>query len=39
MLSNIRSNFELPFDEIYHKEKKVIADVIEAQKILETKQA
>lgn len=39
MLNRLREDFELPFDEIYHREKKVIADIIEAQKMLEQKQA
>ena len=30
---------DLPFDELYHKEKKVIQDVIEAEKALEEKLA
>ena len=30
---------DLPFDELYHREKKVIQDVIEAEKALEAKLA
>ena len=37
MLNRLKTDFEVPFDEIYHKEKSVIADVIRAQKILEAK--
>ena len=37
MLKRLRTDFEIPFDEIYHREKQVIADVIAAQKLLALK--
>jgi hypothetical protein len=30
MLKRLKTDFEIPFDEIYHREKQVIADVIAA---------
>ena len=39
MLERVRSEVEVPFDEIYHREKSVIAAVIDAQKRLEQRQA
>lgn len=30
MLKNLKENFDTPFDEIYHKEKSVVGDVINA---------
>ena len=34
-----RANMNMPFDELYHKQKKVIQDVIDAEKALEDKVA
>ena len=34
LIEDARENFDLPFDELYHKQKKVIQDVIEAEKAL-----
>lgn len=39
MLKRLKSDFEIPFDEIYHREKQVIVDVIAAQKLLALKQS
>ena len=32
-----RANMDLPYDELYHRQKQVIAEVIEAEKALEEK--
>jgi hypothetical protein len=39
MLERARNDLEVPFDEIYHREKHVIGAVIDAQKRLEQRQA
>jgi hypothetical protein len=38
MLARVKAETEPSFEEIYHREKQVIAGVIEAQKRLETRQ-
>jgi len=38
MVEKLRDNFDLPFDELYHKEKKLIEQVIKAEKALKTKE-
>ena len=37
LIADLRGSMDLPFDELYHKEKKVIQNVIEAEKALEEK--
>lgn len=39
MLKRAKDERETPFEEIYHREKQVIGDVIDAQKKLEVRQA
>jgi len=37
VIADARENMDMPFDELYHKQKKVIQDVIDAEKALEEK--
>ena len=39
LIEDLRASMDLPFDELYHKEKSVIQNVIEAEKALELKLA
>jgi hypothetical protein len=39
MVEGLRDSMDLPFDELYHKEKKMIQDVIDAEKDLEARLA
>ena len=39
LIADLRGSMDLPFDELYHKEKLVIQNVIEAEKALELKLA
>lgn len=37
-VEKLRSQMDTPFDELYHKEKKLIADIVDAQRALKTKE-
>lgn len=37
-IADLRDKFDLPFDELYHKEKKLVDDVIKATKALRDKE-
>lgn len=37
MIAEQRENFNQPFDELYHKQKKMIQEVIDAEKALKAK--
>jgi len=39
MVAGLRDSIDVPFDELYHKEKKMIQDVIDAEKDLEARLA
>ena len=39
LISDLRGSMDLPFDELYHREKQVIQNVIDAEKALEEKLA
>jgi len=38
MVSDIRGRFDMPFDELYHKERNIVQSVIKAEKALKAKQ-
>ena len=38
-VEDLRDKFDLPFDELYHKEKKLIDQVVKAEKALKEKQS
>lgn len=39
MIENLRGKFDLPFDELYHKEKRLVDDVIKCEQALRAKEA
>lgn len=39
MIQDLRGKFDIPFDELYHKEKKLVEAVIEAEKQFKLKQS
>ena len=38
-MASLRDKFDLPFDELYHKEKRLVDAVIKATQALEAKEA
>lgn len=39
MITDLRQNFNIPFDELYHKEKALVQAVIEADRALKAKES